>query len=169
MGCVYYITVDSPPFSFDCTHTHKHAHKHTHMHTCTHSHTHILPHTQGKTTLNNALQLHLRRLNKTLEYDIIRTTHPVTRQPIFRCLVDVPYPEPFTAVGEGLTKKEAEKRGGSAACLKLLVSGWCVLVVDIRTEPCLVCVHVIKFHSQSISRKFGNEVVYVALLYFVPY
>jgi len=34
----------------------------------------------------------------------------------------VPYPEPFTAVGEGFTKKEAERRGGSAACLKLFVS-----------------------------------------------
>ena len=79
-------------------------------------------HTQGKTTLNNALQTYLRQLNKSLEYEIICTTHPVTRQSIFRCFVEVPYPEPFTAVGEGFTKKEAERRGGSAACLKLFVS-----------------------------------------------
>ena len=113
MGYVYLTSQLIHHPSTTCNYTHD---------KCTHTHTHT--HTQGKTTLNNALQLHLRRINKTLEYDIIRTTHPVTRQPIFRCLVDVPYPEPFTAVGEGLTKKEAEKRGGSAACLKLLVSEW---------------------------------------------
>ena len=41
---------------------------------------------------------------------------------MYRASVEIPYPEPFTAKGEGVNKKDAEKRASAAACKKLYVS-----------------------------------------------
>lgn len=78
---------------------------------------------QAKTTLNNALIADLRRLNTKLEYDI----EPVPVQygmptPLYRCSLELPYPERVVVVGEGGNKKDAERRCAAAACVKLMVS-----------------------------------------------
>ena len=78
---------------------------------------------QGKTTLNNALQIDLRRLNTRLDYEVERVPTPYgSRTDLWRCKLELPYPEKVSVYGEGINKKDAEKRCSAAACLKLLVS-----------------------------------------------
>ena len=76
---------------------------------------------QGKTTLNNALQIDLKRLNTRLSYDVDHVMMPGTWSDMWRCRLELPYPQQVTVYGEGINKKEAEKRCSAVACLKLLV------------------------------------------------
>ena len=77
---------------------------------------------QGKTTLNNALQIDLRRLNTRLNYEVERIHAPyASRSDLWRCRLELPYPQQVMVCGEGSNKKDAEKRCSAAACLKLLV------------------------------------------------
>ena len=46
---------------------------------------------------------------------------PGSRSDMWRCRLELPYPQQVTVYGEGINKKEAEKRCSVAACLKLLV------------------------------------------------
>ena len=81
------------------------------------------PNVQGKTTLNNVLQIDLKRLNTRLNYEVFPISIAGCRMGTWRCKLELPYPREVTIYGEGTNKKEAEKRCSAAACLKLLVSG----------------------------------------------
>ena len=64
----------------------------------------------------------LRRLNKRLDYRV----EPVPCQRgnfinLFRCSLELPYPETVTVIGEGASKRDSEKRCAAASCLKLMV------------------------------------------------
>ena len=64
----------------------------------------------------------LRRINAKLDYNTVPVPVPYGMQTrLFRCTLEVPYPERVTVVGEGTSKKDAEKRCAAACCLKLMV------------------------------------------------
>ena len=66
----------------------------------------------------------LRRLNTKLEYNVEFVAMAYdTQTNLFRCSVTLPYPEQVTVLGEGSTKKDAERRCAAASCLKLMVRG----------------------------------------------
>ncbi len=75
----------------------------------------------SKTVLNNSLQQQLRQAEMKLNYDVTKLYLPEVKRQIFRCALDIPVPEPFTAIGEGDSRKDAEKRASAAACVKLYV------------------------------------------------
>ena len=82
---------------------------------------------QAKTTLNNALMIDLRRLNTKLDYSIKQIPTPYgTQTNLYRCTLILPYPEEVTVIGEGASKKDAERRCAAASCLKLMVGHACV-------------------------------------------
>ena len=66
----------------------------------------------------------LRRLNTRLDYRVepAPVPHGGGLKALFRCSLELPYPERVTVVGEGATKKDAERRCAAASCLKLMVS-----------------------------------------------
>lgn len=106
-----------------------------------------------KTVLHNALQVHLKRMNKKLEFSVNRAYVPSLRRDVIRTFVKVPYPEAFTAHGEGNSKKEAERRCCAAACMKLLVSGWLANVCRIsRTSAYLRIIEIVKCRIHACMR-----------------
>lgn len=88
----------------------------------------------SKTTLNNALQQQLRQAEMKINYDVSRVYVAEAKRQVCRCSLHIPISEPFTVIGEGDSKKDAERRAGAAACVKLCVRT--VYCTHSQTQSC---------------------------------